>query len=142
MTQQLNPYLHRPGDAREVVDFYRDVFCGAVDAMTFEQGGMPVAEGWGDKLMHSQLTTDAGFVVMVSDSPPGHEVSQGEDVSISLSGTDADALRGYWDKLKVGATVHEELSQAPWGDYFGACTDRFGTSWLVNIGSSEASDPQ
>ncbi len=137
MTQQLNPYLHRPGDAREVVDFYRDVFGGTVETMTFDQGGMPIAEGWGDKLMHAQLTTDAGFVIMVSDTPPGHETTHGEDVSISLSGRAGDALRGYWEKLKDGATIHEELAQAPWGDHFGACTDKFGTSWLVNIGPSE-----
>lgn len=26
-----------------------------------------------------------------------------------------------------------ELTTQPWGDEFGVCVDRFGTSWLVNI---------
>ena len=26
-----------------------------------------------------------------------------------------------------------ELATQPWGDEFGMCVDRFGTSWLVNI---------
>ncbi len=25
------------------------------------------------------------------------------------------------------------LDQAPWGDYFGQLTDKFGVQWLVNI---------
>ena len=25
------------------------------------------------------------------------------------------------------------LEQAPWGDFFGQLTDKFGVSWMVNI---------
>jgi PhnB protein len=25
------------------------------------------------------------------------------------------------------------LEQAPWGDFFGMCVDRFGINWLINI---------
>lgn len=132
MSQLLNPYLHKPGNAREALDFYLDIFGGDLNIMTFEQGGMPI-EGHGEKVMHGQLTTAAGFTIMASDTPPGHETAHGEDVSISLSGDDEDALRGYFAKLKDGGVVHQELEQAPWGDFFGACSDRFGTSWLVNI---------
>jgi PhnB protein len=28
------------------------------------------------------------------------------------------------------------LNQAPWGDVFGMCVDRFGIQWLVNIAGS------
>ena len=28
------------------------------------------------------------------------------------------------------------LEKAPWGDSFGQCIDKFGTSWLVNISGS------
>jgi len=27
------------------------------------------------------------------------------------------------------------LEQAPWGDSFGMCVDKFGVSWMVNITS-------
>jgi PhnB protein len=30
------------------------------------------------------------------------------------------------------------LEKAPWGDFFGMCTDRFGVAWLVNISSGES----
>ena len=42
-------------------------------------------------------------------------------------------LRGYWDKLIDGGIPVMPLERAPWGDTFGMCTDKFGTSWLVNI---------
>jgi PhnB protein len=28
------------------------------------------------------------------------------------------------------------LNQAPWGDVFGMCVDRFGIQWLVNMAGS------
>jgi PhnB protein len=59
-------------------------------------------------------------------------------VSISLSGDDDAALRGYWDKLTDGGDVLQPLEVAPWGDAFGMLVDRFGVSWLVNIAGAAA----
>ena len=50
-----------------------------------------------------------------------------------VSGEDEDELRGYWEKLSAGGAVAMPLEQAPWGDTFGMCTDKFGVSWMVNI---------
>ena len=55
---------------------------------------------------------------------------------IEMSGTDEAALSGYWNKLKEGGTIQQPLEKAPWGDSFGMCVDRFGVTWMVNIGSS------
>jgi PhnB protein len=57
----------------------------------------------------------------------------GDNFSVSLSGEDDAELRGYWEKLSDGGTVTVALEQAPWGDTFGMCTDKFGVAWLVNI---------
>lgn len=38
--------------------------------------------------------------------------------------------------MMCGGTVVEPLAKAPWGDHFGMCVDRFGTSWMVNIAVS------
>jgi PhnB protein len=69
---------------------------------------------------------------MISDVPakmPG-EISNG---TISISGDETDEIRGYFDALADGGQVTMPLDQAPWGDYFGQLTDKFGVSWLVNI---------
>jgi PhnB protein len=52
---------------------------------------------------------------------------------MSLSGDNEVELRKYWDKLTVGATVHQQLNKAQWGDTFGMFTDKFGIEWMVNI---------
>ena len=33
------------------------------------------------------------------------------------------------------------LEEAPWGDTFGMCTDKFGVSWLVNIAGAGSAMP-
>jgi PhnB protein len=52
---------------------------------------------------------------------------------VSLSGEDADELRGYWEKLSEGGKVTMPLERQMWGDDFGMCVDRYGTPWMVNI---------
>ncbi len=83
--------------------------------------------------MHGQLETDRGFVLMGADAPPGTELHPGDNITVSLSGDDADDLRGYWEKLSAGGAVSVPLEKQMWGDEFGMCADRFGIGWLVNI---------
>ncbi len=61
------------------------------------------------------LETDNGFTLMGADTPPGMEHSPGNNISVSLSGDDADELRGYWDKLSEGGTVPVPLREADVG---------------------------
>jgi PhnB protein len=80
---------------------------------------------------------------MASDTPSGMDYTPGNNISISLSGEQADEreLRGYWDKLAAGGTVTVPLDLAPWGDTFGMCTDKFGVNWLVNIARAATPEP-
>ena len=133
MRSRLNPYISFAGDAREAMEFYRSVFGGNLSLHTFGEFGAPDPR-IADKVMHALLETDNGFTLMASDTPPGMEHNPGTNVSISLSGDDDAELRGYWEKLSAGANVTVALEKQMWGDEFGACIDRFGISWMVNIG--------
>jgi PhnB protein len=62
----------------------------------------------------------------------------GDNIAISLSGDDAEALRGYWEKLSDGGNVTMPLEKQMWGDEFGMCVDRFGIPWMVNITQQQA----
>jgi PhnB protein len=84
----MNPYLQFQDHAREAMDFYRQVFGGELTMHTFAEGGMVGHPSYDDRIMHAQLETPQGLVL---------------------------------------------VTPAPWGDVFGACVDRFGTSWMVNI---------
>ncbi|MEH0972614.1 VOC family protein [Micromonospora sp. CPCC 205546] len=132
MASRLNPYFSFPGNAREAMEFYQRVFGGSLAMDTF--GSMGTDDpALADKIMHAMLETDRGFTLMGSDTPPGMEHEPGTNVSVSLSGDDADDLRGYWAKLTDGGTVSMPMEKQMWGDEFGMCVDRYGIGWMVNI---------
>ncbi|HEX6128120.1 MAG TPA: VOC family protein [Candidatus Limnocylindria bacterium] len=139
MASRLNPYLSFKGNAREAMEFYREVLGGELTLTTFAEGGLPHGEGEGDKVMHSQLETPSGFTLMGSDAISGTPGQVASGVQISLSGdAEADAeLSGYYDKLAAAGTVVEPLVTAPWGDKFGMVTDQFGILWMVNIAGAQ-----
>lgn len=136
MASRLNPYLTFRGDARAAMNFYREVFGGTLTSATFGEFGAEDPDLAG-QIMHSQLETPAGYTLMGSDTPPGMAYTPGSAITISLSGDDAEELRGYWKQLAASGTVTVELEKQMWGDEFGSCVDRFGVSWLVNIGVAQ-----
>lgn len=133
MSTTLNPYLSFRDTALQAMTFYQGVFGGQVVTSTFGEYDASANPSEDNLVMHSQLTSPGGLVLMASDTPESMDLTPGNNVSISLSGTDETELRGYWEKLTDGATVTVPLERAPWGDQFGMCIDVFGINWLVNI---------
>ncbi|MDX2602021.1 VOC family protein [Streptomyces caniscabiei] len=132
MVSRLNPYLSFDGDARQAMEFYKEVFGGELTLHTFGSFGQPDGPE-SDKIMHGMLEAPNGFTLMGADTPPGMEYQGGGGFSVSLSGEDETELRGYWEKISAGGTVSVPLDKQMWGDVFGMCTDRFGVPWMVNI---------
>jgi PhnB protein len=137
MTSRLNPYISFAGNARQAMEFYQQVFGGSLNVTSFEEFGAE-DPSQADKIMHGMLETDSGLTLMGADTPPGMELVPGNNIAISLSGDDGDELRGYWTKLSDGGTVSVPLEKQMWGDEFGACVDRFGIAWMVNIATPRA----
>ena len=135
MTSRLNPYITFAGNARQAMEFYKSALGGELAMNTFAEFGNDGPDG--DKIMHANLETADGFTLMASDTPPGMEETSGNNIAVSLSGDD-ETLRGYWDRLTDGAEVTMPLEKQVWGDEFGQLTDRFGISWMVNIGGGAA----
>ena len=133
MATHLNPYLGFRDNARQAMEFYHSVFGGDLSLQTF--GEMHASEDPADvdKIMHSQLTSSNGLILMGSDTPNSMEYTPGDNISVSVNGEDEAELRGYWDKLTVGSTITAPFEVAPWGDLFGMCIDRFGVTWLVSV---------
>jgi PhnB protein len=138
MTTRLNPYLSFRDTAREAMDFYQSMFGGELTRTTFGEFQASDDPAEQDKIMHSQLVTDNGLTLMAADIPNSMDHTVGTNFSVSLSGEDDAELRGYWDQLSEGGTVNVPLNQAPWGDTFGMCVDKFGVTWLVNIAGQPA----
>jgi len=136
MAVKLNSYISFNGDGRQAADFYSSVFGGELFLDTFEKfaDSMPVDEADKDKVMHAYIKGEHGVELMLSDTPTGMEYHDGMRITLTLNGDDETILRGYWDKLAEGGTVTMPLEKAPWGDVFGTLTDRFGVTWMVDIG--------
>ena len=126
MSSRLNPYVMFDGNAQEAMEFYKGVFGGDLRLNTFGEYGAP-EPAIADKVMHAQLETERGFTLMASDAPPGIDRQPGNNISISLSGEDADELRGYWEKLSMGGTV-----TCPWKSRCGATSS---ANWSTSSGS-------
>jgi len=137
VSSRLNPYISFRDNARQALEFYQSVLGGNLNLSTFGEFGAPDAPN-ADDIMHGQLETDRGYTIMAADTPPGMDHNPGDNIAISLSGDDADELRTYWEKLSDGGTVTVALEKQMWGDEFGMCTDRFGITWMVNIGQPQA----
>jgi PhnB protein len=131
MASRLNPYVNFDGNTREAMEFYKDVFGGDLHVNTFGEYGMQGADA--DKIMHSQLETPSGFTLMAADTPAGMQRTAGDTITISLSGTDGDELRRYWEKLSAGGQVTMPFEKQMWGDEFGMCIDRYGVPWMVDV---------
>ena len=136
MTSRLNPYISFDGNAREAIEFYKEVFGGELQLNTFGELGAAHTADDENKVMHSWLKTPSGYSIMASDAPPDWKHEPGNNITISLSGDDGDELRGYWEKLSTSGTVMVPLEKQMWGDEFGMCADKFGIAWMVNIGQS------
>ena len=137
MPVRLNPYLSFRDNARQAMEFYQSVFGGELTMNTFADFQASEDPAEQDKIMHSMLESE-GIVLMGADTPNTMEYSPAAGISISLSGEDEGALRGYWEKLADGGTVTVPLERAPWGDTFGMCVDKFGVNWMVNIAGSQS----
>jgi PhnB protein len=137
VASRLNPYVSYRDNAREALEFYKEVFGGNLSINTFGEYGDPNAPE-ANNVMHGQLETDQGFTLMASDTPPGMDFNPGNNITISLSGDDEQELRGYWEKLSEGADVTMPLEKQMWGDVYGQCTDKFGVQWMVDIGQPQA----
>ncbi len=129
MGSQLNPYISYNGNARQAMEFYQEVFGGALEMGTVSDFGSPDSPN-ADKLMHARLDTPDGYTLMAWDVPEGVPYHPGNNVAVYLGDGE---LRGYFEKLSAGGTVTMPLEKQAWGDEAGALVDQFGITWMFNI---------
>ncbi|GAA2242049.1 VOC family protein [Promicromonospora sukumoe] len=141
---KLNPYLSFKSEAKDALDFYRSVLGGELAVSTFGENpmeGMPTPDEDKDLVMHGQLDAPGGLTIMAADTPSFMEyVAPTSGVTVSLTGgpDDHEYIKGAYEKLSDGATPGQALELAPWGDYYGALTDKFGISWMFDIGTEQS----
>lgn len=129
-------YLSFPGTAAEAFPFYRDVFGGELDLMTYGDNPMEGLPFDPDPaaVAHAQLTAP-GLTLTGGDAMGADLPALTSDVySILLTFDTVDEAQALLDRLVAdGGDRAMPFAQAPWGDHYGQVHDRFGLRWDVTV---------
>lgn len=127
----LDVYLYFRGQAKEAMEFYKDIFGGELTVQTYaEVPDMAKDASQKDWLMHARL--EGGLIkLMASDTAKASPTAA--KIDLSLGGTDETGMREIFDKLSQGGKVNSALKKEFWGDIFGSLTDKYGINWMMNI---------
>ena len=129
---KLIPYLHFAGNAREVLDFYKNALGGDIVQLgTYGESPMPSDEDYKDKVMHARFVFD-GNMIMVSDVFKGQPVSTDGNIQLSVDVDNESKLDEVFNKMAEGGRVTMPLADQFWGAKFGMLQDKFGVSWMFN----------
>lgn len=131
----LEVYLFFDGSCREAMEFYRGIFGGELFFSTYGERPGHAEDSTANLVMHSQLS--GGEISLMASDVTDKQLGSGT-VELSLGGTDEERMRSAFDALAEDGTVRMPLEKQFWGDTFGSLTDRFGISWMMNIGKPES----
>lgn len=138
---RVSTYLNFANQTEEAFRFYAGVFgTQIVGPMRFGEvpsapGQPPMSEALKNLVMHIELPTIGGHVLMGTDAPVemGFHLTQGDTVHIMLEpDTRAEGTR-LFEGLAAGGEVKMPLQDMFWGDFYGELKDRFGVLWMVNV---------
>lgn len=137
MTITTTTHLNFRGDARAALELYQSVFGGELALVTYQDAHAAQDPAEATQIMWGQVQADNGFHVMAYDVPGRLPYETGVNpVFVSVRGTDADELTGYWNGLSAGATVVQDLAPAGWSPLYGMLRDRFGVVWVLDVAAS------
>jgi PhnB protein len=129
---KLIPYLHFAGNAREVLNFYKNALGGDIVQLgTYGESPMPSDEDYKDKVMHARFVFD-GNMIMISDVFKGQPVSTDGNIQLSVDVDNESKLDEVFNKMAEGGRVTMPLADQFWGAKFGMLQDKFGVSWMFN----------
>ncbi|QKS69930.1 VOC family protein [Paenalkalicoccus suaedae] len=130
----INAYLNFDGTTKQAMEFYRQVFGGELYLQTFEEAFADSPEEVKDRIIHANLRNDS-LTFMASDTHPQYSPPHklGNNVSLSINGTDRETLTRYFEQLAEGGEITMPLEEQFWGDINGMLVDQFGIHWMVNV---------
>lgn len=114
--------------------FYKSVLGGDLTMQTFGEAKMSTGPKDKDLIVHAALKS-GDLAIMASDTQPNRPAKFGDNVHLSISGSDAKKLTEVFNKLSQGGKLDMPLAKQFWGDTFGMLTDKYGVHWMVNISS-------
>lgn len=138
---RVSTYLNFPDYTEKAFNFYKTVFGTEFTNGIMRFGDIPPAEGMpplADELknliMHIELPTLGGHVLMGTDAPAamGFTVNFGNNNYINLEPDTREETKKLFDALSAGGKISQPLEEMFWGGYYGSLTDQFGVQWMFN----------
>ena len=132
MKGQLTPYLSFDGNAKQALEFYKEVL-GAeiIGVQTFGEADYPTPPEAADRIMHAKLTK-GNISLMFSDTFPGQSVVVGNNITLTLEPESEEEIQHLYDALCNGGKPLMELEDTFWGAKYGRVQDPFGIIWELN----------
>jgi len=133
----LTAYVTFDGKTEEAFDFYKSALEGEITSIQ-RFGDSPGSAQMSDtdkkKIMHIALEAPHGVKLMGNDHVDfmGESFKAGNNFSLSLHPDSVELADKLFNKLSVGGSVTVPMAKAPWGDYFGMFTDKFGMKCMIN----------
>ncbi|WP_201714177.1 VOC family protein [Rossellomorea arthrocnemi] len=133
MKHQATPYFSFDGQARNALEYYKEVFEGEVlGVQTFGEADFPSPPEIADHIMHAQFKKRELFFMM-SDSFPGQAPTAGNQVSLVLELESEEDINMYYERLSEKGTVIMELQDTFWGAIYAKVKDPYGINWDLNF---------
>ena len=130
--------LNFNGNCEEAFKFYANALQAKIDATNYYREmptdpNQPMDPAYADKVMHSSISKDGKLVLMGADLLPGMspEYIVGSNLEICVMPEDKAECDRVFAALSEGGTVVMPMEDQFWGDYFGACKDKYGFGWMV-----------
>lgn len=134
----VNAYLKFDGQAAAAFELYQSVLGGTITRMQ-RYGDTPHGEQLSpedkQKVMHMQLESEKGWLLMGSDHMEGMmgiPYAKGNNFSMAILPGSEQQADELFNGLAAGGTITFPIQKVFWGAYFGMLIDKFGVEWQIN----------
>ena len=130
-------YVTFNGNTEEAFNFYASALGGKIiNIQRFGDSphGGQMSDADKKKVMHIAMEAPDDVMLMGNDHLDfmGGPFVAGNNFSLSFHPGSVEMADKLFNNLSAGGTVMVPMSKAPWGDYFGMFTDKFGIKWMIN----------
>lgn len=129
MKYQATPYFTFDGNAKEALEYYKDVFDGEiVEIMTFGEADFPSPPEAVERVIHAKFQK-GNLILMVSDTFPENHIISGNQVSLTLELQSEEEIETIYQRLSEKGSISMKLQDTFWGAKFAKVKDPFGIIW-------------
>ncbi len=135
---QFIPSLTFNGNCQEALNFYAELFDGAVgafipwDASTVAD----IPEATEEHIMNGSISVN-GYTILGSDQF-GDMYSPAGNMSLMVELEDVTDAQAKFAALSKGGQTWMPFDETFWADGYGFCMDRFGVLWQISCMGSKA----